>query len=161
MTRDDFMDFFRDDEKLNTLSNDDRIEIFRTILAGSSDITVELLNELLGDYNVDDISISKIAPQHLLLRRRQLSAKKKFDPDNFTKDESLELQNLTIEVSDYNKSEDELFDEFIHELDKLGGLSAYRKCKLTGEEKEVRRKQANTLLEKIKQQRIDNPERYY
>jgi hypothetical protein len=53
MTRNDFMDFFRDDEKLNTLSNDDRIEVFRTILAGSSDITVELLRELVDDYDVD------------------------------------------------------------------------------------------------------------
>jgi hypothetical protein len=53
MTRNDFMNFFRDDEKLNTLSNDDRIEVFRTILAGSSDITVELLRELVDDYNVD------------------------------------------------------------------------------------------------------------
>jgi hypothetical protein len=58
MTRNDFMDFFRDDEKLNTLSNDDRIEIFRTILSGSSDITVELLRELVDDYNVCDININ-------------------------------------------------------------------------------------------------------
>jgi hypothetical protein len=58
MTRDDFMDFFRDDEKLNTLSNDDRIEIFRTILAGSSDITVNLLREILDDYNRNDIKIN-------------------------------------------------------------------------------------------------------
>lgn len=57
MTRNDFMDFFRDDEKLNTLSNDDRVEVFRTILAGSSDITVELLREILADYNVDDIYV--------------------------------------------------------------------------------------------------------
>jgi len=35
MTRDDFMNFFRDDEKLNLLSADDRVEVFRTILIGS------------------------------------------------------------------------------------------------------------------------------
>lgn len=158
MTKDDFMDFFRDDEKLNTLSNDDRVEVFRTILAGSSDITVELLRDILCDYNVDDISISKTAPQHLLLRRRQLSAKKKFDFDNFTKEESLELQNLTIEVSDcYHDFGDGLFYEFVNELDNLGGLSAYRKCKLTDEEKGARRKQANALLEEIKRKRLDNP----
>ena len=58
MTRDDFMDFFRDDEKLNTLSNDDRVEVFRTILAGSSDISVELLRDLLNDYNRNDIKIN-------------------------------------------------------------------------------------------------------
>lgn len=57
MTRDDFMDFFRDDEKLNTLSNDDRVEVFRTILAGSSDITVELLNELLDDYGINYLAV--------------------------------------------------------------------------------------------------------
>jgi hypothetical protein len=57
MTRDDFMDFFRDDEKLNTLSNDDRIEIFRTILAGSSDITAELLNDILDDYGINYIAV--------------------------------------------------------------------------------------------------------
>ena len=57
MTRDDFMDFFRDDEKLNTLSNDDRVEVFRTILAGSSDITVELLNDLLDDYGINYLAV--------------------------------------------------------------------------------------------------------
>lgn len=30
--RDDFMAFFRDEEKLNTLSNEDRIEIFLAYL---------------------------------------------------------------------------------------------------------------------------------
>jgi len=56
MTRDDFMDFFRDDEKLNTLSNDDRIEVFRTILAGSSDITSNLLIDTLRSYGIDIIA---------------------------------------------------------------------------------------------------------
>ena len=58
MTRDDFMEFFRDTDKLNTLSNDDRKEVFRTILCGSSDITLKLLEDLLSDYNVEDISVS-------------------------------------------------------------------------------------------------------
>ena len=56
-TRDDFMDFFRDDEKLNELTVDDRIEIFRTILVGSSDITKELLDEILSDYSVTNLEI--------------------------------------------------------------------------------------------------------
>ena len=60
MNRDEFMEFFRDDEKLNQLSADDRIEIFLSILSGSSDITVDLLNELLGDYCVDNISVEEI-----------------------------------------------------------------------------------------------------
>ena len=48
LTREDFMKFFRDNEKLNELSVDDRIEIFRTILIGSSDLTKDLLNEILA-----------------------------------------------------------------------------------------------------------------
>ena len=55
MTRNDFMSFFRDDEYLNLLSVDDRIEIFKTILVGSSDLTKDLLNEILIDYSVSDL----------------------------------------------------------------------------------------------------------
>jgi hypothetical protein len=57
ISREDFMKFFRDTEKLNELSIDDRIEIFRTILVGSSDLTKDLLNEILGDYCVDNIEV--------------------------------------------------------------------------------------------------------
>jgi hypothetical protein len=57
LTREDFMKFFRDNEKLNELSVDDRIEIFRTILIGSSDLTKDLLNEILGDYSVDNLEV--------------------------------------------------------------------------------------------------------
>ncbi|CAH8281388.1 hypothetical protein EV196_101473 [Mariniflexile fucanivorans] len=60
INREDFMNFFRDDEKLNTLSSDDRVEIFLQILQGSSDITKELLNELICDYNVHNLRISQI-----------------------------------------------------------------------------------------------------
>ena len=57
MTREDFMSFFRDDECLNKLTVDDRIEIFRTILVGSSDFTKELLDEILIDYCVPNLEI--------------------------------------------------------------------------------------------------------
>lgn len=57
ITREDFMKFFRDTEKLNELTVDDRIEIFRTILVGSSDLTKNLLNEILGDYCVDNLEV--------------------------------------------------------------------------------------------------------
>lgn len=57
MDRQDFMSFFRDTEKLNTLSTDDRIEVFSSILSGGSDITVELLRGLLQDYGVDDVVV--------------------------------------------------------------------------------------------------------
>lgn len=55
MNRDDFMNFFRDDEKLETLTNDDRVEVFLEILPGSSDITQELLEELMRDYCVEGV----------------------------------------------------------------------------------------------------------
>ncbi len=57
ISREDFMKFFRDDEKLNELTTDDRIEIFRTILVGSSDITKELLDDILSDYSVPNLQI--------------------------------------------------------------------------------------------------------
>lgn len=51
-SRDDFMDFFRDDEKIATLTADDRVELFSHALIGDSDFTAELLNEVLADYDV-------------------------------------------------------------------------------------------------------------
>jgi hypothetical protein len=55
--RKDFMAFFRDDEKLKDLSADDRLEIFRSILIGSSDFSKALLNEVLGDYGVETLEV--------------------------------------------------------------------------------------------------------
>ena len=55
MTRDDFMRFFRNDEDLATLSTDDRLEIFLEVLPGQSDITRDLLEQLLRDYCTDKI----------------------------------------------------------------------------------------------------------
>jgi hypothetical protein len=60
ITREDFMKFFRDTEKLNELTPDDRVEIFRTILLGSSDFSKDLLNEVLGDYCVDNLEVIEI-----------------------------------------------------------------------------------------------------
>ena len=60
ITREDFMKFFRDTEKLNELTPDDRVEIFRTILLGSSDFSKDLLNEVLGDYCVDTLEVIEI-----------------------------------------------------------------------------------------------------
>lgn len=54
------MKFFRDTEKLNELTPDDRVEIFRTILLGSSDFSKDLLNEILGDYSVDNLEVIEI-----------------------------------------------------------------------------------------------------
>ena len=61
ISRKDFMKFFRDTEKLNELSPDDRVEIFRTILLGSSDFSKDLLNEILGDYSVDNLQVIEIS----------------------------------------------------------------------------------------------------
>ena len=60
ITRQEFMDFFRDDEKLNELTVDDRVEIFRTILIGGSDLTKDLLNEILSDYSVSNLDVIEI-----------------------------------------------------------------------------------------------------
>ncbi len=55
--REDFMNFFRNNEKLNELTVDDRVEIFSTILAGNSDLNKKLLDEILSDYNVNNLEI--------------------------------------------------------------------------------------------------------
>lgn len=60
MTRDNFMQFFRDDKKLNELSVDDRIEIFNSILVGSSDITKKLLDNLISDYCVGNLEVIEL-----------------------------------------------------------------------------------------------------
>ena len=60
MSSEDFMRFFRDTEKLNELTPDDRIEIFRTILLGSSDFSKDLIDEILVDYAVDHLEVIEI-----------------------------------------------------------------------------------------------------
>jgi hypothetical protein len=57
ISREDFMTFFRDDNKLNELSVEDRMEIFRYILLGSSDFSKQLLDEILSDYCVENLEI--------------------------------------------------------------------------------------------------------
>lgn len=43
MTLEDFMNFFRDVEKLTELTVEERVEIFQTILLGSSDFTERII----------------------------------------------------------------------------------------------------------------------
>lgn len=57
MNRQQFMDFFRSEE--NDLTIEDRIEVFRYIMLGSSDFTIELLNEIFEDYGVQLEAITK------------------------------------------------------------------------------------------------------
>ena len=59
-SRDEFMAFFRDNESLNTLSPDDRIEIFSTILLGSSDFKKPLLDEIFSDYCVENLEVVEV-----------------------------------------------------------------------------------------------------
>jgi hypothetical protein len=60
ISRDEFMAFFRDNESLNTLSPDDRIEIFSTILLGSSDFKKPLFDEIFSDYCVENLEVVEV-----------------------------------------------------------------------------------------------------
>jgi hypothetical protein len=60
ITRDEFMAFFRDNESLNQLSIEDRIEVFSTILLGSSDFKKVLFDEIFSDYSVSHLEIIEI-----------------------------------------------------------------------------------------------------
>jgi len=60
ITREDFLSFFRDDECLNTLSPDDRIEVFSTILLGSSDFKKELFDRIFSDYCVSHLDVIEV-----------------------------------------------------------------------------------------------------
>jgi len=60
ISRQDFMNFFRDSDQLNELTPDDRVEVFSTILLGGSDLTKALLNEILNDYSVSDLEVIEV-----------------------------------------------------------------------------------------------------
>lgn len=60
MTNNEFMAFFRDNEKLNTLTEDEREELFRYALSGSSDFTAELLQEIFDDYDVEHLQVIEV-----------------------------------------------------------------------------------------------------
>jgi len=60
ISREDFMNFFRDSDQLNELTPDDRVEVFSTILLGGSDLTKALLNEILNDYSVSNLEVIEV-----------------------------------------------------------------------------------------------------
>lgn len=60
ISREDFMAFFRDDESLNKLSVDDRIEVFSTILLGSSDFKKKFFDEIFSDYSISHLEVIQI-----------------------------------------------------------------------------------------------------
>lgn len=49
-----FMDYFRSDAYSEETSADDKIEVFSKSIGSGDDITVELLNQILSDYDVGD-----------------------------------------------------------------------------------------------------------
>jgi hypothetical protein len=59
MNKDSFMKFYRSEEGYDQLSEHDRLEIFLTIMQGSSDITAEVLRNLLEEYDIDNINITE------------------------------------------------------------------------------------------------------
>ena len=54
------MEFFRDNDKLNTLSVDDRIEVFSTILLGSSDFKKKLFDDIFSDYGITNLEVIEV-----------------------------------------------------------------------------------------------------
>ncbi|MDI9320012.1 MAG: hypothetical protein QM530_05985 [Phycisphaerales bacterium] len=60
ITRDHYMEFFRDNNKLNTLSVEDRIEVFSTILLGSSDFKKKLFDDIFSDYGVTNLKVIEV-----------------------------------------------------------------------------------------------------
>lgn len=79
------MAFFRDDEMLNKLTADDRLEIFSQVLTGSSDITKELLDSVITDYSVENLEVIEVDPdrvaelQSVTLNSKSLLTKWGFD----------------------------------------------------------------------------------
>jgi hypothetical protein len=65
-TREDFMSFFRDDERLDLLTVEDRTEVFSQILLGSSDFEKQLFDELLSDYCAANLTVVDIGANTLL-----------------------------------------------------------------------------------------------
>ncbi len=57
VTRENFMEFFQNDDMLTLFTVDDRIEIFSSILLGDGDFTKELLDQILSDYGVGHLII--------------------------------------------------------------------------------------------------------
>lgn len=101
--RDDFMAFFRDEAKLNTLTNEDRIEIFSSVLAGSNDLTVTLLDEVLRDYDVQNIIVieaESIDAQPIPSSAMSALEKvRKFCSDGFDEEQRLFAEDQDIEHS--------------------------------------------------------------
>lgn len=108
-----------------------------------------VLTQIFGmQYTYDDETYDQ------MLKRRQLFAKQLHDKENFTQEDAKNLASLTTKLSDYSANyADGLFYEFVHELDKSGGLDAYTHVNLTDEEKNNRREKAEGILNELRQKR--------
>lgn len=61
MTREEFMEAYRDNDELGeSLTPDDCVEIFLGVLKGSEDITKDLLETLLKEYQVSNLKIVEV-----------------------------------------------------------------------------------------------------
>lgn len=55
ITREQFMEFFRSEDFHSKVTPDDCVEIFSTVLKGSSDISPELFNGVARDYGANNL----------------------------------------------------------------------------------------------------------
>lgn len=103
MTRDQFMEFFRDEDRLNTLTPDDRIEVFRSIMLGSSDFTPKLLNDILNDYGADHVYIDEGETQKQLEEEREKLTRSRLEVDsilNVANDRRIRIDALCLEIGE-------------------------------------------------------------
>lgn len=108
MTKDKFLSFFRNDEQLRQLSADDRLELFLSIMKDSSDITKELLNEIISDYSSEMEIIN--SPDTKFYDRDDFMEflRNKSKLDQLTKDERTEVfRYALVGSSDFTR---ELFE---------------------------------------------------
>jgi len=91
--RTDFMDYFRSDAYSEETSAEDKIEVFSKSIGSGDDITVELLDQILSDYEVGDRII--------------VSDNNVFRLDDYSK----ELRELLYDYADF--SSNDIFDNAI------------------------------------------------
>lgn len=109
MTSKEFLQFFNDDEKLNQLSADDRLELFHYIMKDGSDITKELLNEIISDYSANIEIVD--SPNAKTYDRDDFMSflRDESKLDQLTREERTEVfRNALVGSSDFTK---EVFEE--------------------------------------------------
>lgn len=103
LNRNQFMKFFRDEDTLNNLSAEDRKEIFKTILQGSSDITAELLNGIIADYNVQDLEVLDLSDKiRIVWCVEDVISIAKEDGKNVSREQAFEILKILQRDHDCN-----------------------------------------------------------